>query len=157
MLTRRIEIGEKVRVGGDGPMLLIAGPDMIESEEHALKMARALAEIAHLKGLPYVFKCSFDKANRTSVNSPRGPGLEEGVRILKRIKTETGVCVTTDFHGPGQAGTVASVADLVQVPAFLCRQTDMLVAAGKTGNAVNVKKGQFLAPWDIEHVIEKVR
>lgn len=130
---------------------------MIESEEHALSMARSLAEIARERSVPLVFKASFDKANRTSVESPRGPGLEEGLRILSRVKAETGLPVTTDFHLPAQAEPLGRVVDLLQVPAFLCRQTDMLTAAGRTGRAVNVKKGQFLAPWDARHVVDKVR
>lgn len=156
MPTPRIEIADGVGVGGNGSLLLIAGPDPIESESHALAMARALKDIALERGLPLVFKASFDKANRTSVDSPRGPGLEEGLRILSRVKAETRVAVSTDFHQPQQAPAVAEVADLLQVPAFLCRQTDMLVAAGRTGRAVNVKKGQFLAPDDMRHVVNKV-
>jgi 2-dehydro-3-deoxyphosphooctonate aldolase (KDO 8-P synthase) len=156
MRTRRVEIGGGVAAGGGGPLLLIAGPDMIESEAHALKMARALAEIAAERDMPYVFKASFDKANRTSIDSPRGPGPEEGLRVLARIKAETGVRLTTDFHVPEQAEAVARVADLIQVPAFLSRQTDMLVAAGRTGRAVNVKKGQFLAPWDVQPILDKL-
>lgn len=138
-------------------MLLIAGPDLIESESHALKMARALAEIARERDLPLVFKASVDKANRTSVDSPRGPGAEEGLRVLARIRSETGLAITTDFHLPAQAAVFAEVVDLLQVPAFLCRQTDMLLAAGRTGRAVNVKKGQFLAPWDARHIAQKLR
>jgi 2-dehydro-3-deoxyphosphooctonate aldolase (KDO 8-P synthase) len=157
MLTSKIEIADGVTAGSGSPLLFIAGPDVIESEAHALKMARALREIAHQKKIPLIFKSSFDKANRTSVESPRGPGLEEGLRVLAKVKKETGLPVTTDFHLPEQAPSVASVVDLLQVPAFLCRQTDMLVAAGGTGRAVNVKKGQFLAPTDIIHAIEKIR
>jgi 2-dehydro-3-deoxyphosphooctonate aldolase (KDO 8-P synthase) len=157
MLTRRVEIGDGVAVGGGGPLLLIAGPDMVESEAHALKMARALVEIAAERGVPFVFKASFDKANRTSIESARGPGAEDGLRVLARIKAETGALVTTDFHVPDQAEAVARVADLIQVPAFLSRQTDMLVAAGRTGRAVNVKKGQFLAPWDVQPILDKLR
>jgi 2-dehydro-3-deoxyphosphooctonate aldolase (KDO 8-P synthase) len=155
--TRPVEIVPGLRVGGGEPLLLIAGPDMIESEAHALSMARALAEIAREREVPLVFKASLDKANRTSVESPRGPGPEEGLRVLARIRKETGLPVTTDFHLPEQAAAFASTIDLLQVPAFLCRQTDMLLAAGRTGRAVNVKKGQFLAPWDARHVVEKIR
>jgi len=157
MRTRRVEIADGVAVGGGGPLLLIAGPDMIESEAHALKMARELASIASERRVPFVFKASFDKANRTSIDSARGPGAREGLAVLARIKSETGVALTTDFHVPDQAEAVARVADLVQVPAFLSRQTDMLVAAGKTGKAVNVKKGQFLAPWDVKPLVDKLR
>ena len=156
MRTRRVEITDEVSAGGAGPLLLIAGPDMIESEAHALKMARALAEIAARRQMPFVFKASFDKANRTSIDSARGPGPEEGLEILARIKSETGVPVTTDFHVPGQAEAVARVADLLQVPAFLSRQTDMLLAAGRYGKSVNVKKGQFLAPWDVKPLLYKL-
>jgi 2-dehydro-3-deoxyphosphooctonate aldolase (KDO 8-P synthase) len=157
MPTRRVEIAPGVTLGGPTPFVLIAGPDLIESEAHALRMARALGEIAGSRGLPLVFKASFDKANRTSAEAPRGPGLEAGLRVLARVKAETGLALTTDFHLPEQAGAVAQVVDLLQVPAFLCRQTDMLVAAGRTGRAVNVKKGQFLAPWDVGPLADKVR
>ena len=157
MPSSSIRIADGVEAGGDAPLLLIAGPDVIESEAHALRMARALKEIVSSRGVPLVYKSSFDKANRTSVDSFRGPGLEEGLRVLRRVKDETGLPVTTDFHTPEQAAMLAEVVDLLQVPAFLCRQTDMLVAAGRTGRAVNVKKGQFLAPWDTRPAIEKVR
>jgi 2-dehydro-3-deoxyphosphooctonate aldolase (KDO 8-P synthase) len=157
MRLPRINIAEGVEAGGGAPLLLIAGPDVIESESHALRMARALKEIAAERSMPFVFKCSFDKANRTSVESPRGPGLDDGLRILAGIKSAAGVPVTTDFHTPAQAEAVAAVVDLLQVPAFLCRQTDMLVAAGRTGRAVNVKKGQFLAPPDARYIVDKVR
>jgi 2-dehydro-3-deoxyphosphooctonate aldolase (KDO 8-P synthase) len=156
MPTKRIDIAEGIAAGGDAPLLFIAGPDVIESESHALKMARALQDIARQRKIPLVFKSSYDKANRTSVSSPRGPGMEEGLRILSKVKQETGLPVTTDFHHPEQAGSVATVVDLLQVPAFLCRQTDMLVAAGRAGGAVNVKKGQFIAPTDIKYAVEKI-
>jgi 2-dehydro-3-deoxyphosphooctonate aldolase (KDO 8-P synthase) len=156
MSTPRIEIADGLTAGGGSPLLFIAGPDVIESESHALKMAHALGEIARQKKIRLIYKSSFDKANRTSVESPRGPGMEEGLRVLSRVKQETGLPVTTDFHLPEQAQRVASTVDLLQVPAFLCRQTDMLVAAGRTGRAVNVKKGQFLAPTDAIHVIDKI-
>jgi 2-dehydro-3-deoxyphosphooctonate aldolase (KDO 8-P synthase) len=156
MPTKRIEIAEGIAVGGDAPVLFIAGPCVIESESHALKMARALREIADQRKIPLIFKSSFDKANRTSVGSPRGPGLEEGLKVLSKVKEETGLPVTTDFHYPDQASKVAVVVDLLQVPAFLCRQTDMLVAAGRTGRAVNVKKGQFIEPTQIRHAVEKI-
>jgi 2-dehydro-3-deoxyphosphooctonate aldolase (KDO 8-P synthase) len=120
-------------------------------------MARALAEITRERDIPLIFKASVDKANRTSADSPRGPGLAAGLRVLSRVRAETGLPVTTDFHVPEQAPIAAEVVDLLQVPAFLCRQTDMLLAAGRTGRAVNVKKGQFLAPWDAKHVVEKIR
>lgn len=148
---------QQIQAGKGHPLLLIAGPDVIEGEDHLLKMAESLLEIAATRPISFIFKASFDKANRTSVTSFRGPGMEEGLELLARVKEKTGVRVTTDFHTPDQAGPVAEVADLLQVPAFLCRQTDMLVAAGNTGRPVNVKKGQFLAPWDARHIVEKVR
>jgi 2-dehydro-3-deoxyphosphooctonate aldolase (KDO 8-P synthase) len=142
---------------GDAPLVLIAGPCVIESESHALGLARAIADLARSTGLPYVFKASFDKANRTSGTSFRGPGLASGVATLRRIRDEVGVPVLTDIHEPEQAATVAEVAEVLQIPAFLSRQTDLLVAAAKTGRAVNIKKGQFLAPLDVRHAIRKVR
>jgi 2-dehydro-3-deoxyphosphooctonate aldolase (KDO 8-P synthase) len=157
MPSPRVEITGSVAIGGDSPLAILAGPDLIESEAHALKMAQALAEIAREHEIPLIYKSSWDKANRTSVRSARGPGLDEGLRILERVKADTGLPVTTDFHLPKQAAAVAQVADLIQVPAFLSRQTDILTAAGRTGRAVNVKKGQFLAPWDAAHVLDKVR
>lgn len=153
--TNSFEIGP-VRVG-EGGFFLIAGPCVIESEVHARQMADALQRITSDLGLPFLFKASFDKANRTSVKSYRGPGLKEGTRILKRIAESTGLPVLTDVHEAAQCEAVAEAVDVLQVPAFLCRQTDLLVAAGKTGRAVNIKKGQFVAPWDMAHPVEKVR
>ena len=155
--TRTTRIAEGVAVGDDAPLVLIAGPDVIESDDHALRMAEALATIARARNVPFVFKSSFDKANRSAGTSFRGPGLEDGLRVLQRVKDAVGVAVTTDFHTPSQAATVAEVADLLQVPAFLCRQTDMLLAAGRTGRAVNVKRGQFVAPHDAGNIVEKIR
>jgi len=152
-----IRIADGLGAGPGAPLLLIAGPDLLEGEAHALRMARALADIAAARGVPLVYKSSFDKANRTSATSARGPGLEHGLRMLARVKAVTGLAVTTDFHTPDQAAPVARVVDLLQVPAFLCRQTDMLVAAGRTGRAVNVKKGQFLDPLSARHAVDKVR
>jgi 2-dehydro-3-deoxyphosphooctonate aldolase (KDO 8-P synthase) len=145
-----------VKFGG-GQLLLIAGPCVIEGEEFTLRHARKVAEVAQKHGVPAVFKCSFDKANRTSVKSFRGPGLAEGVRILARVKKEVGLPVLTDVHETSQCAPAAEVADVLQIPAFLCRQTDLLAAAGQTGRAVNVKKGQFLAPEDMKQVAEKLR
>jgi len=142
---------------GAGSLFLIAGPCVIESEAHVRTMADAIQRIAADLGIPYIFKASFDKANRTSVKSFRGPGLLEGTRILARLARETGLPVLTDVHEPAQCEVAAEAVDVLQIPAFLCRQTDLLVAAGKTGRAVNVKKGQFVAPADMEHTIEKVR
>jgi 2-dehydro-3-deoxyphosphooctonate aldolase (KDO 8-P synthase) len=137
--------------------LLIAGPCVIETEEHTLWLAQKIGEAARQAGLPLVFKASFDKANRTAIDSYRGPGLDEGLRILARVKAETGLPVLTDFHEAGQAAAVAEVCDVLQVPAFLARQTDLIVAAAETGRVVNIKKGQFMAPWDMEHSLGKAR
>lgn len=158
-VSNSFEIGP-VHIGGgvgSGRPFLIAGPCVIESESHALWMAGAIQRIAADLGVPYIFKASYDKANRTSVKSFRGPGLREGVRILGRVARETGLPVLTDVHEPAHCEIVAEAADVLQIPAFLCRQTDLLVAAGKTGRAVNIKKGQFMAPWDMTHSLEKVR
>ena len=137
-------------------MLLIAGPCVIESESHAIETARAIRDIAQRAGVPYIFKASYDKANRTSGHSFRGPGLAEGVRVLGRVREAIGVPILTDIHEPAQAASAAEVADVLQIPAFLSRQTDLLVAAARTGRVVNIKKGQFLAPADMRHAIEKV-
>src|SRR5438552_2462563 len=146
-----IEVAPAVRFGAGSPLALIAGPCVIESEEHVQRMALAIRDIAG----PYVFKASFDKANRTSVSAYRGPGLREGLRILASVKAQ-GIPVLTDIHEPAQAGPVAEVADILQIPAFLCRQTDLLLEAGRTGRIVNIKKGQFVAPHDLHHAAEKV-
>ena len=130
---------------------------MIESEEHAVKMAEGLATVAAGKNVPYIFKASYDKANRTSIRSFRGPGLDEGLRILKKIGLDVGVPVLTDVHEAADTARVAEAVDVLQIPAFLCRQTDLLVAAAKTGRAINIKKGQFVSPWDMRHAVEKVR
>lgn len=136
---------------------LIAGPCVIESEEMVLSIAGQMKEITEKLGIPYTFKASFDKANRTSLSSFRGPGIDEGLRILKKVKDIFGLPVCTDIHEPWQAAPAAEVADILQIPAFLCRQTDLLVAAAKTGRCVNIKKAQFLAPWDMKNCVEKVR
>jgi len=146
-----------VEIGNDLPFVLFAGPCVIESESFTLKAAEAIAGIAREKGVPLVFKSSFDKANRTSKDAFRGPGLEEGLRILQRVKDETGVPVITDVHTPEQAQPVAEVADVLQTPAFLCRQTDFITAVASAGKPVNIKKGQFMAPWDMTHVLAKAR
>jgi 2-dehydro-3-deoxyphosphooctonate aldolase (KDO 8-P synthase) len=144
-----------VTIGG-GSLVLIAGPCVIESEAHAVETALALRAITERAGTPFIFKASYDKANRTSGSSFRGPGLAEGVRILGRVREAAGVPVLTDIHEPSQAGPVAEVADVLQIPAFLSRQTDLLIAAARTGRAVNIKKGQFLSPLDVRHAVEKV-
>ena len=145
-----------LNVGGS-PLFLIAGPCVIESEAHALRMAEAIAAVTRKLGIPYIFKASYDKANRTSLKSFRGPGLEEGLRILKKVKKNAGVPVLTDVHQAADVAAVAEAVDIVQIPAFLCRQTDLLVEAGKRARAVNIKKGQFVSPWDMRHAVEKVR
>ena len=154
-MSNSFEIGP-VQVGA-GRLFLIAGPCVIESESHVRTMADALQRIAADLAIPFIFKASFDKANRTSVKSFRGPGLLEGSRILGRLARETGLPVLTDVHEPSQCEVAAEAVDVLQIPAFLCRQTDLLVAAGKTGRAINIKKGQFVAPWDMSHNVEKVR
>jgi len=153
--VRRISAGA-VEMGGGSPLVLIAGPCVIESSAHALMIAERLAKIAQRVGIPLIFKASYDKANRTSLKSFRGPGLEEGLRVLSTIKKEVGVPILTDIHDVAQASAAAEVADVLQIPAFLSRQTDLLVAAAKTGRTINIKKGQFLAPDDMKHAIAKV-
>ena len=143
-------------IGGGSPLLLIAGPCVIESESHALNLARSLREIAQRVGVQFVFKASYDKANRTSAQSYRGPGLTEGLRVLRRVRDEVEVPILTDIHEPAQAMEAARVADVLQIPAFLSRQTDLLAAAAHTGRVVNIKKGQFLAPGDVRFAIAKV-
>ena len=155
-LTRTIEVGS-VRIGGGSPLALIAGPCVIESEAHAMHMAAEISRIAFELNVPYIFKASYDKANRTSVSSFRGPGLHEGLRVLENVKDNYNVPVLTDVHDPAQVEAVAEVSDILQIPAFLSRQTDLILAAAKTGRAVNLKKGQFLAPWEMSNAIEKVR
>jgi 2-dehydro-3-deoxyphosphooctonate aldolase (KDO 8-P synthase) len=154
-MANTFEIGP-VQVGA-GELFLIAGPCVIESEAHVRTMADAIQRITSDLGVPYIFKASYDKANRTSVKSFRGPGLVEGTRILGELARATGLPVLTDVHEPGHCEVVAEAVDVLQIPAFLCRQTDLLVAAGKTGRAVNIKKGQFVAPWDMQYPVEKTR
>ena len=153
--VRPVTIGT-VTIGGGHPLVLIGGPCVIESEAHAIELGGAIAAIARARGVPYVFKASFDKANRTSVHSYRGPGLSAGLKVLAEVKSRVGVPILTDIHEPAQARPAAEVADILQIPAFLCRQTDLLLAAAATGRAVNVKKGQFLAPQDMRHAIAKI-
>jgi len=155
IVSHSFEIGP-VHVG-EGRLFLIAGPCVIESEAHVRRMSEAIQRITSDVGVPYIFKASYDKANRTSVKSFRGPGLVEGTRILGRLAKGTGLPVLTDVHEPGHCEVAAEAVDVLQIPAFLCRQTDLLVAAGKTGRAINIKKGQFVAPWDMTHPVEKVR
>jgi 2-dehydro-3-deoxyphosphooctonate aldolase (KDO 8-P synthase) len=153
--VKRVSAGT-VFLGGGQSLVLIAGPCVIESESHATMMAESLAQIAGRCGVPFIFKASYDKANRTSLTSFRGPGLNEGLKVLAGIKKRVGVPILTDIHEANQAASVAEVADVLQIPAFLSRQTDLIVAAAKTGRTINLKKGQFLAPADMKHAIEKV-
>jgi len=155
MPTKLINIGN-IGVGGDRPLAIIAGPCVIESRESALRHAAALKERAERVGVPYIFKSSYDKANRSSVDSFRGVGLEKGLAVLAEIKQKIGVPVLTDVHEIAQVAAVKEVADILQIPAFLCRQTDFVAAVAQSGKVVNVKKGQFLAPWDMRHVIDKI-
>jgi 2-dehydro-3-deoxyphosphooctonate aldolase (KDO 8-P synthase) len=155
MLTREVPVGP-VRIGGNNPLALIAGPCVIEGEESLIEVAEQLLEICTKVGIPLVLKSSYDKANRTSLKSFRGPGIERGLEILRRVKEKTGLPVLTDVHEVAQVAPAAEVVDALQIPAFLCRQTDLLLAAGHSGRAVNVKKGQFLSPGEIPRVVEKV-
>jgi len=149
------QVGD-VRIGA-GDFFLIAGPCVIESEEHAIRMAEIIKGVTKALGLPLIFKASYDKANRTSIRSFRGPGIKEGLRILKKIKDDLQLPVLTDVHEVADVARVAEVVDVLQIPAFLCRQTDLVVAAALSGRAVNIKKGQFVSPWDMRHVVDKCR
>ena len=155
MMTKTVKIGD-ISCSNSAPMVLIAGPCQIESQDHALMMAGALKEITDRLGIGLVYKSSFDKANRSSISSKRGVGLDEGLAVLDAVAKTYGCPVLTDVHLPEHCAEAASVVDVLQIPAFLCRQTDLLVAAAETGKVVNVKKGQFLAPWDMKHVAEKI-
>ena len=154
-MQHEVDLGT-FKVGGMQPHVLIAGPCVMESEQLVLETAHRIAEIAHAVGMPYVFKSSYDKANRSSIHSFRGPGLKTGMAILRKVQEQVQVPVLTDVHGIDEAVQAADVADILQIPAFLCRQTDLLVAAAKTGRIVNVKKGQFLSPWDMSNVVKKL-
>ena len=153
--TREITI-DSLRLGGGNPLFLIAGPCVIESESHARMMAERVAKIAADAGVPYIFKASYDKANRSSVRAFRGPGLTEGLRILAKVRSDLHLPILTDIHDVSQAAPAAEVADILQIPAFLARQTDLLLAAAKTSRIINIKKAQFLSPWDMGNVAEKV-
>ncbi|MBE1236640.1 3-deoxy-8-phosphooctulonate synthase [Phaeovibrio sulfidiphilus] len=155
MKPRHVTAGP-VTFGNDLPFVLIAGPCQMESREHALDMAHALADLCRSENVPFVFKTSFDKANRTSLSGKRGMGLEAALPVFREVRETVGCPVLTDIHEPDQCAPVGEVVDILQIPAFLCRQTDLLVAAAKTGRVVNIKKGQFLAPWDIPHSVGKV-
>lgn len=154
--TRPVRIGA-VTIGGGAPLALIGGPCAIENDKHALMMAERLQRVTAAAGVPFIYKSSYDKANRSSVHSYRGPGLVEGLRILQKVKDETGLAVLSDVHDVSEVAPAAAVLDVLQVPAFLCRQTDLIVACARSGRPVNVKKGQFVAPRDMINVVEKVR
>ncbi len=147
---------DNVRVGA-GDLFLIAGPCVIESEEHALRMAEIIKGVARSLNFPFIFKASYDKANRTSIRSYRGPGIKEGLRILRKVKDQVHIPVLTDVHQVADVAAVAEVVDVLQIPAFLCRQTDLIVAAALSGRPVNIKKGQFVSPWDMKHAVDKCR
>ncbi|MFA7060328.1 MAG: 3-deoxy-8-phosphooctulonate synthase [Pedobacter sp.] len=154
-MTREVAIGS-IKIGGNRPLVLIAGPCVIESEESALRAAERLMAICNGLSMPLIFKASYDKANRTSIGSFRGPGMKEGLRILAKVKSSLGLPVLSDIHSIEQITPAAEVLDVLQIPAFLCRQTDLLIAAAKSGRVINVKKGQFLAPWDMKNVAGKL-
>lgn len=154
-MTESFQVGD-VKIGC-GNLFLIAGPCVIESEDHAIRMAEIIKGVTRALDIPFIFKASYDKANRTSIRSFRGPGLVEGLRILKKVKQQVGVPILTDVHQAADVAKVAEVADVLQIPAFLCRQTDLVVAAAMSARAVNIKKGQFVSPWDMKHIVEKCR
>ena len=154
--TRAVRIGS-VTIGGGAPLAVIGGPCAIENEKHALMVAERLQRITADAGVPFIYKSSYDKANRSSIRAYRGPGLTEGLRILKKVKEETGLAVLSDVHAVSEVGPAAQVLDVLQSPAFLCRQTDLIVACARSGRPVNVKKGQFVAPRDMVNVVEKIR
>jgi 2-dehydro-3-deoxyphosphooctonate aldolase (KDO 8-P synthase) len=155
MVTKKVRVGN-IEIGGGNPLAIIAGPCVIESRDSALKHATLLKQAAERAGVPYIFKSSYDKANRSSGESYRGPGLEQGLKILAEVKKQLGVPILTDVHEIEQVGAAKEIADVLQIPAFLCRQTDFVTAVARSGRVVNVKKGQFLAPWDIGNVLEKI-
>ncbi len=154
-MMKTVTVGN-IKIGGKNPLVLIAGPCAIESESHCLEVGRAIKGIAAKLRVPYIFKSSFDKANRMSIESYRGPGIKKGLEVLKKVKQKLKVPILTDIHCSKEINEVAKVADIIQIPAFLCRQTDIVVAAARTGKVVNIKKGQFLAPWDILPIIKKI-
>lgn len=155
MKTREIKIG-KIKIGGNNPLVLIAGPCVIESEKSTIKTAYRLKSITEKIGISLIFKSSYDKANRSSKDSFRGPGLREGIKILERVKNDTGLPVLSDVHSVDEVKPASEVLDVLQIPAFLCRQTDLIMAIARTGRPVNIKKGQFLSPWDIRNIIDKI-
>ncbi|NRG29498.1 3-deoxy-8-phosphooctulonate synthase [Bacillus circulans] len=155
-MGKTVKLNENIIFGDNNPFVLIAGPCVIESEELVMETAAAIKEITTKLEIPFIFKASFDKANRSSIHSQRGPGIEKGLEILSRVKEKYNIPVTSDIHDYTQAELAGQVLDIIQIPAFLCRQTDLLVAAAKTGKIINVKKGQFLAPWDMKNVVTKM-
>ncbi len=155
-MVKEVVLNKDVKFGNKDSFVLLAGPCVIEDEDRVLRIAERIKEITSKLGIPYVFKSSYDKANRSSIDSFRGPGLDNGLRILEKVKKEFDLPVISDIHTVEQAKTAAEVLDIMQIPAFLSRQTDLLVAAGETGRIINVKKGQFLAPWDIDQVVSKI-
>ncbi|GAB6099443.1 3-deoxy-8-phosphooctulonate synthase [Halanaerocella petrolearia] len=155
-MVKEIVLNDDVKFGADNPFVLLAGPCVIESEDHVLRMAEKLKKLTDKLDIPYVFKSSYDKANRSSIDSYRGPGLEKGLKILQRVKDEFDLPVLSDVHSVEQAKVAGEVLDVIQIPAFLSRQTDLVTAVGETGKVVNVKKGQFLAPWDVDQVVGKI-
>jgi 2-dehydro-3-deoxyphosphooctonate aldolase (KDO 8-P synthase) len=157
MMSKAVKLNDEIVFGGNSSFVLIAGPCVIESEDLVMKTAEKMKEVSQKLGLPYIFKASFDKANRSSIHAERGPGIEKGLEILAKVKEEFDLPVTSDIHESSQAKMAGEILDIIQIPAFLCRQTDLLVAAAQTGRIVNVKKGQFLAPWDMKNVVTKVQ
>ena len=156
-MVRSVKVNDQVIFGGKNPLVLIAGPCVIESPSGTLKIAESIQKITQRLKVPFVFKASFDKANRTSIHSFRGPGLYEGLKVLSHIKAKLGVPILSDVHDVNQAQMAGEILDIIQIPAFLCRQTDLIVAAAKTGKVVNVKKGQFMAPWDVGGIVKKMQ
>ncbi|MDF2791819.1 MAG: 3-deoxy-8-phosphooctulonate synthase [Neobacillus sp.] len=156
-MSNQVILNEQISFGGNRPFVLIAGPCMLENEKLVMQTAEKIKEITTKLNIPFVFKGSFDKANRSSINSDRGPGIDEGLKLLAKVKETFNLPVTSDIHESYQAELAGEVLDIIQIPAFLCRQTDLLVAAAKTGKIINVKKGQFLAPWDMKNVVIKIR
>jgi 2-dehydro-3-deoxyphosphooctonate aldolase (KDO 8-P synthase) len=156
-MVRQVKVNDRVIFGGNKPLVLIAGPCVIESPSGTLKIAEAIKKITSKLSIPFVFKASFDKANRSSIHSFRGPGLYEGLKVLSQIKTKLEVPILSDVHDVNQAQMAGEILDIIQIPAFLCRQTDLIIAAAKTGKVVNVKKGQFMAPWDVGGIVKKMQ
>ena len=156
-MVRQVKINDKVIFGAKRPLVLIAGPCVIETSDGTLKIAEAIKKITSKLHVPFVFKASFDKANRTSIHSFRGPGLYEGLKVLSQVKSKLGIPILSDVHDVNQAEMAGEILDIIQIPAFLCRQTDLILAAAKTGKVVNVKKGQFMAPWDVSGIIKKMQ